>query len=152
VRDFLASVPVVSSGAGAPGSTPASQFELYYDTTNKNWYVAAGISAATDWHLAADGHAAPVTKTGDFTVAAAESFLINNKSGSTCTVTLPSASAFSGREITIKTIQAQTTVSASSNVVPLAGGAAGTAILAGTAGKWATLVSNGTNWEIMASN
>ncbi|WP_176479108.1 hypothetical protein [Mesorhizobium sp. WSM3860] len=49
----------------------------------------------------------------------------------------------------IKTIQAQTVVSASSNVVPLAGGAAGTAILAATARKWATLVSDGTNWVIM---
>ena len=35
---------------------------------------------------------APVTKTADFTVAASETWLINNKSGSTCTVTLPSAS------------------------------------------------------------
>ena len=62
----------------------------------------------------------------------------------------PAASSFPGREIYIKTIQAQTVVSASSNVVPLAGGAAATAILAATAGKWALLVSNGTNWEVMA--
>ena len=40
---------------------------------------------------------APVTKTADFTVADNETWLINNKSGSTCTVTLPSASAYSGR-------------------------------------------------------
>lgn len=94
---------------------------------------------------------APVTKTGDFSVGEAENYLINNKAGSTCTVTLPAAASYTGREITIKTIQAQLVVSASSNVVPLAGGAAGTAILAATAGKWATLVSNGTNWEIMAA-
>lgn len=94
---------------------------------------------------------APVTKTADFTVAATENWLINNKSGSTCTVTLPAASSFTGREIYIKTIQAQTVVSASSNVVPLAGGAASTAILAATAGKWALLVSDGTNWIIMAA-
>ncbi|TIR87370.1 MAG: hypothetical protein E5X05_01345 [Mesorhizobium sp.] len=96
------------------------------------------------------GRGAPVTKTADFTVAATENWLINNKSGSSCTVTLPAASSFTGREITIKTIQAQTTVSASSNVVPLAGGAAGTAILSANAGRWATLVSDGTNWVIMA--
>jgi hypothetical protein len=36
--------------------------------------------------------------------------------------------------------------------VPLAGGAAGTAILAATAGKWADISSDGTNWVIMASN
>lgn len=98
------------------------------------------------------GRGTPVTKTADFTLAATENWIINNKSGSSCTVTLPAASSWTGREVTIKTIQAQTVVSASSNVVPLAGGAAGTAILAATAGKWATLVSDGTNWVIMAGN
>jgi hypothetical protein len=98
------------------------------------------------------GTGAPVTKTADFTVADTENSLINNKSGSSCTVTLPTASAWTGRKIRIKTIQAQTTVSASSNVVPLAGGAAGTAILAATAGKWADLESDGSNWIIMAAN
>lgn len=99
------------------------------------------------------GRGAPVTKTSDFTVAATENFLINNKSGSTCTVTLPNATTYPGREITIKTIQAQTVVSATSNVVSLDGASTSTAILSGTAGKWATLVSSGsTNWIIMASN
>lgn len=95
------------------------------------------------------GRSTPVTKTGDFTVADTENWLINNKSGSACTVTMPTASSFSGREIMIKTIQAQTTISAASNVVPLGGGAAGTAILSASAGRWATLVSDGTNWVIM---
>jgi len=92
---------------------------------------------------------APVTKTADFTVAAAENWIINNKSGSTCTVTLPSASSFAGRAITFQNYQDQLLVSASSNVVPRAGGSAGTAILDAVAGNWATLVSNGTNWVIM---
>lgn len=93
---------------------------------------------------------APVTKTADFTVAATENFLINNKTGSACVVTLPAAASWTGRRIVIKTIQAQAVNSASSNVVPLAGGAAGTAIVTGTAGNWAELVSDGTNWVIMA--
>lgn len=89
---------------------------------------------------------APVTKTTDFTVAATDSWLINNKSGSTCTVTLPTASSNTGRILHFQNYQAQTLVSASSNVVPLVGGAAGTAILAAVAGDTATLVSDGTNW------
>lgn len=97
------------------------------------------------------GRAAPVTKTGNFTVGTAENWLICNGTGS-ITVTLPTASSWAGREIMIKTIAAQTVVSNASNVVPLAGGAAGTAILAATAGRWATLVSDGTNWIIMAAN
>jgi hypothetical protein len=70
----------------------------------------------------------------------------------TCTLTLPAASSYTGRTLTIKTITANTVVSASSNVVPLAGGSAGTAIVAATAGKWATLTSDGTSWVIMAAN
>jgi hypothetical protein len=92
---------------------------------------------------------APVTKTADFTVAANETWLINNKSGSTCTVTLPSASAYSGRYLTFKNLQAQTLVSASSNVVLIDSTAAGTAILLAVVGNWATMVSDGTNWVIM---
>lgn len=107
---------------------------------------AAGVQI--DGYLA---RSAPVVKTADFAVAATETWLICNK-GSTLTVTLPAAASFVGREITIKTIQAFTVVSASSNVIPLAGGAAGTAILAATAGKWATLVSDGTSWNIMTGN
>ena len=92
---------------------------------------------------------APVTKTADFTVASTETWIINNKSGSTCTVTLPSAATYSGRYLTFQNNQDQNLVSASSNVVPQGGGAAGTAILTNVSGNWATLVSNGTNWVIM---
>jgi hypothetical protein len=92
---------------------------------------------------------APVTKTADFTVAANETWLINNKSGSTCTVTLPSASLYVGRYLTFKNLQAQTLVSASSNVVLIDSTTAGTAILLAVVGNWATMVSDGTNWVIM---
>ena len=95
---------------------------------------------------------APVTKTANFTVAATENWLINNKAASSCTVTMPAAASYTGRSITIKNLVAFTVISASSNVVPRAGGAAGTAILAATAGAWATLVSDGTNWVIMAGS
>jgi hypothetical protein len=89
---------------------------------------------------------APVTKTANFSVADTEVWLINNKSGSTCTVTLPTASSWSGRVLRFLNYQAQTVVSASSNVVPLAGGAAGTSILLASTGDSATLVSDGSNW------
>ena len=91
---------------------------------------------------------APVTVTADFTVGTS-AWYINNKSGSTCTVTLPTASAWSGRQITFKNMQAQTLVSASSNVVPIDNTTAGTAILLAVVGNWATMVSDGTNWIIM---
>lgn len=91
----------------------------------------------------------PYTKTADFTVADGETWIINNKSGATCTVTLPTASTHTGRVITFQNYQAQNLVSASANVIPQGGGAAQTGILLNIAGNWATLVSNGTNWVIM---
>jgi hypothetical protein len=93
---------------------------------------------------------APVTKTANFIVGNNENFIVCDGSAS-ITVTLPTASSWTGRIITVKTIKAFTVVSASSNVVPLNSSTAGTAILAGTIGKWATLVSNGTNWIVMAA-
>jgi len=113
---------------------------IQYDSALQYWKNVTPASV-----IAAAG-GPPVTKTADFTVAASETWLINNKSGSTCTVTLPSASANSGRTLHFQNYQAQTLVSASSNVVPLAGGAATTAILSAVAGANATLVSDGTNW------
>lgn len=92
---------------------------------------------------------APVTKTADFTVAYNETWIINNKSGSTCVVTLPAAATNVGRYLTFQNNQDQSLDSASSNVIPQGGGAAGTAILTNVSGNWATLVSNGTNWVIM---
>lgn len=89
---------------------------------------------------------APVTKTADFTVGANETWIINNKSGSTCTVTLPAPATNIGRVLYFQNYQAQTLVSASSNVVDIAGGAPAAAILDAVAGNSATLVSDGTNW------
>jgi hypothetical protein len=89
---------------------------------------------------------APVTKVADFTVASTDTWIINNKSGSTCTATLPAPSTNTGRVLYFQNYQSQFLVSASSNVVPRAGGAASTAILADEAGDTATLVSDGTNW------
>jgi hypothetical protein len=113
-----------------------------------NVTVGTGLTFATGT-LSTSGTVttnAPVTKTADFSVASTDTWLINNKTGSTCTVTLPSPSANTGRVLYFINYQNQLLVSASSNVVSRAGGAAGTAILDNVAGNWATIVSDGTNW------
>lgn len=139
VKGASSGVPLIvdatNNRVGIKNSTPAFELDVT-GTTNLNGALQ---------------RKAPVTKTADFSVATNENWIIVNK-GSTAVVTLPTASSWTGREIMIKTIQAQAVDSASSNVVPLAGGAAGTSILTGTAGKFATLVSDGTNWIIMAGN
>ena len=116
---------------------------IQYDNALGYW---KNVSPAS---VIAGSGGAPVTKTANFSVANGESWIINNKSGSSCTVTLPTASSNTGRVLYFLNYQAQTLVSASSNVVPLAGGAAGTAILEAVAGANATLVSDGTNWIMM---
>jgi hypothetical protein len=113
---------------------------IQYDSALGYW---KNVTAAS---VIAGSGGAPATKTANFSVAANETWLINNKSGSSCTVTLPTASSYTGRVLYFQNYQAQTLVSASSNVVPLAGGAATTAILEAVAGANATLVSDGTNW------
>ena len=115
--------------------------------------VGIGVSAPVNKLeiVGSFGRGAPVTKTADFTLAATENWIIVNKATTSCTATLPAASSWTGREFTIKTLQALTVVSASANVVPINGTTAGTAILPAASGSWAKLVSNGTNWVIMAS-
>lgn len=68
------------------------------------------------------------------------------------TLTLPPVASNFGRAILFRSTVAQTVSSASANVQPLAGGANSTAILAATAGKFAYLVSDGSQWNIMMAN
>ena len=94
---------------------------------------------------------APVVKTADFTVADGETWLINNKVGSTCTVTLPAPASNVGRVSHFQNYQNEFLVSASANVIPIDGSAASTSILLAVAGQTATLVANGTNWVMTQS-
>jgi len=83
-----------------------------------------------------------------YTVLDQDQYIIINRAA-TVTLTLPTASAWLGRELTIKTIQAQAVDSASSNVAPIADTTAGTAILPATDGAWVEMISDGTNWVVM---
>ena len=124
--------------------------------------TSGGASAPTFRALvAADIPALPyvtsstvLIKTADYTIASTDTWIINNKTGSALTLTFPAASSWTGRAITVKNMQAQLVNSATSNIVPIDSVTAGTAILLGVIGNWATMVSDGTNWVIMqaASN
>ena len=69
-----------------------------------------------------------------------------------CTVTLPAAASFTGRVLYLNNVTAIAVTSASSNVIPLGSNTAGTAILAATAGKFAMIQSDGSNWITMMAN
>jgi len=85
-----------------------------------------------------------------YTVLADDKTIVQTTAASV--YTLPTAASFTGRELLITSQFAGTVTSNSSDVVPLGGGAAGTAILAATAGKWALLQSDATNWIVVAAN
>ena len=145
---------VTCIGFDAEPTSATTSNEVTLGDTSVAKFRVPGIGIdATDDRFKTTGHfagSAPVIITADHTVADSNYWLINNKSGSTCTLTLPAAASWTGRILNVKTIQAQTVVSASSNVKPIDTDVAGTAILTATAGQWATLVSDGTNWVIMA--
>jgi hypothetical protein len=134
---------LAATTVSAPLGYTAGTLSITQSNTTTDGYLSS-----TDWNTFNNKQAvsAPITKTADFTVAATDLWLINNKTGSTCTATLPTASSYSGRILHFQNYQAQTLVSASSNVVPLAGGSAGTSILLASTGDSATLVSDGSNW------
>jgi hypothetical protein len=154
----LAGKLVIANGGTNATATPTAG-AIAYGTGTAYAFTAAGTTGQTLTSAGAgtptwatpvvNTVSAPVTKTANFTVADGEAWLINNKSGSTCTVTLPAAASWIGRQLIFKNMQAQTLVSASSNVVPLDSTVAGTSILLDVVGNWATMVSDGTNWVIM---
>lgn len=94
--------------------------------------------------------AGPTIKTGNFTWADTEDFIVCNGTAS-ITATLPDPVKWAGRELNIKTIAAYTVVASTGDVKPLATNTPDTAILAATAGKWARMVSDGTYWVVMAA-
>lgn len=138
--------------------------EIAAGTNRWNFYSAGTANNAYAGNSSFGKVTAPTSAVD--TTSFAVGFATN--SGATCTVgstdhtivqtttastyTLPAASSFPGRILKILTQFAGAVVSASSNVVPIAGGAAGTAILAATAGKYAVLQSTGTNWQITEAN
>ncbi|NBS62019.1 MAG: hypothetical protein EBT26_08300 [Microbacteriaceae bacterium] len=77
---------------------------------------------------------------------------VNINQSSTVTITLPSASGNTNKTLVIKNVGAGAVNSNSTNVEPLNSKSLTTAILPSGGGKFATLVSDGTNWVIMQAN
>jgi hypothetical protein len=131
------------------------RWNLYMSGTAQNYLAGntgIGVTVPTSkLHVVGSfSRGAPVAKTANFTVVDTDNWIICAATAN-ITATLPDASTQVGREIMLKNIAAFTVVSATANIVPLAGGTATNAILPATAGSWVTLVSNGTNWVIMQS-
>jgi hypothetical protein len=79
------------------------------------------------------------------------SWIICNTTSGTITITLPDSFTFTGREIMLKNIGANTVKSVSNNIISL-GGTTSDTILPGVAGNWATIVYDGIDWNTMQAN
>lgn len=123
---------------------------VYRGIAQDNVTITSGNAVLQSVRVTND--APPAIKTASFTLGANENYVICNGSAANVAVTLPAASSVPGRVVVIKNLSGTyTVISASSNVKPISSDTAGTAICAASAGAWAMLVSDGTNWVTMAS-
>jgi hypothetical protein len=138
VLDWTLNLNILSIGAQRNGTGVSRPVRMIVANANNNNCPVFNFGVA------------PNTQTGTtYTVVDGDQWIISNNAA-VVTLTLPTAANYTGRELIVKTINTGTVISASSNVVPRATGTAGTAILSGTAGSWAWMVSDGSNWVIMA--
>lgn len=152
--DLVGTIDINTQTSGDLPIDTRTSGNLPIDTrTSGNLDVATRVTGVLPVANGGTGVAATTiaTKTADFTLADNEKWIINNKAGSSCVVTLPAASLWGGRSVVFKNLQAQALVSAASDVAPIGSTTLGTAILPATVGAWATLVSDGTNWVVMQS-
>lgn len=153
VQDYGIRASITDNGANSGFTNIAANTSRYNSVSNitvegkaNNFIVNANLP------IGAIGQQSIVTaSSATYAASVSEKSIVASFAG-TVTLTLPAAIENNGRQLTIKTTTANTVVSATSNVIPLAGGAAGTAILAATIGKFAVLESNGTSWVIMNGN
>jgi hypothetical protein len=156
VTSVTASGPLASTGGNTPNITIADASATTTGIVNVQSQSFGGLKTFTTGiitpTITLNYSIARITNTGQsvYTVQNNDNFIVVGRFG-TCTLTLPNASTYNGRVLYIKTVEGNV-ISNSSNVVPIIGGNGGQAILPATAGKWATLVSDGTNWIIMQAN
>ena len=144
---FYSGVNTASGGGTA--------FGVYAAGTANNYFGGnVGISRIPTTNLDVNGsiafRAPSLTNAATYTVATTDVSL--RFTTTACTVTLPAAASFTGRVLYLNNVTAIAVTSASSNVIPLGSNTAGTAILAATAGKFAMIQSDGTNWITMMAN
>jgi hypothetical protein len=162
VTSVTASTPLASSGGATPNITitdaGASSSGVVNTTTqsfagNKTFTGNVVMQNDIDNRLGYLRRDIKKIQSSTYTVLDSDSWIMVNNSAGTTTITLPTPSNFTGRELFIKTTQNQAVVGNTPNVVGLLETISpGISILDATDGKWATLVSDGTYWIIMQAN
>lgn len=143
---------IVLQPANTTALTLAATTASTSSTTGSAVVAGGGLGVAgTIWGGGSLGLAAPSTQAGTSFSTDLVHFCYITSSASAVTVTLPAASSNTGYTYLFKQIGAGAVSSATSNVSPIGSATPGTAITA-SAGKWALMQSDGTNWIIIAAN
>ena len=100
---------------------------------------------------------APITiATSPYTVPSNVNWIICDTNSNSITIYLPSITQNIGRELMFKNIGTNSVISSETNIIPLNKGVSESEkiniILNGGAGKWTTIVYNGTYWITMQGN
>lgn len=85
----------ITTGAGAPGSTPSYVGQSYFDTTNKVFYVATGTSITGDWKATTVPAGFDASLIADGSVSNAEFQFINSLTSNAQTQLTTNATAIS---------------------------------------------------------
>ena len=147
------------------GSVPSNSVNYTIDNASGYWLLNGNgsISNTNNGPISVSclSRGAPYTintSTYDFTNTSLNpnpnsiSWIICNTTIGTITITLPDAAVFTGREIMLKNIGANTVKSVSSNIISLNGTTTSDTILPVGAGNWATIVYDGSEWITMQAN
>ena len=138
------------------GSVPSNSVNYTIDNASGYWLLNSnGSISNTNTNqsslvsIGSLSRGAPKTIIGNYTILKSDNWIICNSS-SIITIILPSGTDNIGRELMFKNIGSNTVISSSTpNITSLDGTTTTTQILSGTAGQWATLVYDGSNWNIM---
>ena len=82
LQELGAEAPTISSGAGAPSSTPTKVGDIYVDTTNDDPYTAVGTSSSADWSLGGGGGVSSPASYTHTETPASTSWTVNHGLGS----------------------------------------------------------------------
>lgn len=148
ILNTFASTSSLNSILGINVSNGVGKISLGSGLTLSSGVLSASASSNASLFISRTGTS--VSFVEDLTSYSIIYLKLNNNS--TITVTLPTASLNTNKSITIKNVGTGAVNSNSTNVEPLNSTTLGTAILISGGGKYATLVSDGTNWIKMSGN
>ena len=137
------------------GSVCSNIVNYTIDMSSGYWMINSNINSGTISNTNTNGvqvswlsRGAPKTITYDnYTILNTDNWIICNNTSSSTTITLPTGTVYTGRELMITNYNTNSILSNSSNIIPLYSSIASSTILSGQG--WVTLVYDGSIWVIM---